>query len=138
MPGSQKAILVVGVGLGLVLAGLGATYFPDRPAAAEVEALAREMGMIYPEEVPAPEPPPVTEEPTSVVSQIVVVIPQQMPADLVGQVLERGGVVADGQAFADKAREMKVDADLKPGIYRFIPDEQLEVIVAAMVKGGEW
>lgn len=137
MSAEGRASLILGLGLGLILAGLTLTVFPPVPTSAEYEAGARVLGMVYPSEVEVPEPPPVPSPPPEV-KEIVVVIPSRMPVDIVGQILEKGGVIGSAQEFVDKAVEMKADLDLQAGVYHFLPGEKLEVIVAALLKGGGW
>ncbi len=137
MSAEGRASLILGLGLGLILAGLTLTVFPQDLPAAEVETRARALGMVYPSEVKVPEAPPVAAPPPEV-KQVVVVIPTRMPADIIGQVLEKGGVITSAKDFVDKAVEMKADMDLKAGVYHFLPGEKLEVIIAALLKGGGW
>jgi len=137
MSAEGKAALVLGLGLGLILAGLALTVFPPDLTAMEIEAQARNLGMVYPAEVKQPEPPALPTPPPEV-KEVVVVIPQRMPADIIGQLLEKGGVITSAKDFVDKAVEMKSEMDFKAGVYHFIPGEKLEVIIAALLKGGGW
>ncbi|MHB0886665.1 MAG: hypothetical protein ACYC6V_06965 [Bacillota bacterium] len=137
MSAEGRASLILGLGLGLILAGLTLTVFPPAPTPTEFEVGARALGMVYPSEVKLPEPPALPAPPPQV-KEIIVVIPSRMPVDIVGQILEKGGVIGNAKEFVDKAVEMKADQDLKAGVYHFLPGEKLEVIIAALLKGGGW
>ena len=121
MPRRWSHELVIGIGIGLIIAASFAILF-DNVSNREIERRARELGMIYRDETLAGGP------------GIVLLLPQPAPIDTVADILQGGGVIAGKQALLTEAAARQVTT-VAAGVYRFSGTLTADAVLTKLTGG---
>lgn len=122
MPRRWSRELVIGIGIGLIIAASFAILF-DNISDREIERRARELGMIY------------RDETLSGRQSLVLLLPQPTPIEAVADILQEGGVIAGKQALLTEAAARQVTT-VPAGVHRFDGLSTADAILTKLT-GGE-
>lgn len=121
MPRRWSRELVIGIGIGLIIAASFAILF-DNISNREIERRARELGMIYRDETLAGG------------TGIVLLLPQPAPIDTVADILQEGGVIAGKQALLTEAAARQVTT-VAAGVYRLSGPLTADAVLTKLTGG---
>jgi hypothetical protein len=142
-----------GLGLGLIIASLlilPTLFKSSQPAKTEIERMARELGMVYREEVlvfPGEEKAQPEEKngpgqqamesekevPTKPEAQTIAVeiVPGTSPEEM-ARLLKEKRVISDAGAFLARVYELKLEKKLRAGTYNFQVDTPAEEVIRTL------
>lgn len=129
-------LLGVGCGILLALVVLAAELPRERtepPSREQLVAAARQLGMVFPEEVETAQPsapaPPVADQAKTVI------IPAGATANEIAALLQNAGLIENDDSFLARIRERQAVSRLKPGQYRFTEKPNLDQIIDQLIAG---
>lgn len=129
--------VALGLGIGLVVASLLMLATAEgKVSREEIERRARELGMVYREEVVVVDTQPEeAKEAVKTEVEYLVVVPVGFSARRIAEVLELGGVIPSGEELAGAASAAGLDKVFRAGIYRFRQGEKVEDVLRRLVEG---
>lgn len=129
--------VALGLGIGLMAASfLMMVASEGKISQEEIERRARDLGMVYREEVVLVDTgPEKVKEVLRTEVDYLVVVPVGFTARRIAEVLELGGVIASGEELVRAASAARVDTMFRAGIYRFKQGEKVEDVLRRLVEG---
>ncbi|NLC77863.1 MAG: endolytic transglycosylase MltG [Clostridia bacterium] len=113
------------------------------PSRAEVEALAREYGMVYEDEIlvfsesaKPNSPDPVIEQAEQETELIHVSIPKGISAERIAELLLEKGIIDDKMEFIDRVLQREVSIKLEAGEHYFAPALTIDEIIDQLLLPG--
>lgn len=104
------------------------------PSQAKIESMARQLGMVYRDEVLVFQEPndSQAEDITAEGQPVTVEIAEGTSVDDIALLLQKEQVVTDGQVFLSKVRELNLTTKLRAGVYTFAPHTPVEEVVKTL------
>ena len=123
------------------LIALGSSPGKILPDQAQIERMARNLGMVYREEVlPIPESPPGApekgEKPEPEKEYIQVAIPPGSSSQQIASLLVEKGLIQDRSAFERRVRERGVSTQLEAGQFELSPSWSIDQIIDVLLIKG--
>ncbi|HBT20147.1 MAG TPA: hypothetical protein DEA47_02080 [Peptococcaceae bacterium] len=148
------AVLLWGIGLGLFISGFVLAAFPQKPSKMEIEEMARNLGMVYREEVVVYDSGssdkdagkgeeksekrdvPVAKGSSIEKSSVITVrVEPGLTLEQVGNLLAKEGVIENQESFVVLVQKMGLSDKLIAGTYTFKRGEDVSKIINALTSG---
>jgi len=150
------AVFLWGVGVGFLIAGFLLAAFPHKPSKMEIEEMARNLGMVYREEVvfydsrgsdndgsrgegksEEKDVPVNKRNEEQKPSLITVKIESGLTLNQVGDLLVKEGVIENKEGFVVLVQKMGLSDKLIAGTYTFKRGEDVSKVITALTGGGK-
>jgi len=150
------AVFLFGMGVGFLIAGFLLAAYPHKPSKMQIEEMARDLGMVYREEVVLYESKdtdndgsegkeksvdkdaPVSKENEKQIPQLITIkIEPGLTLSEVGDLLVREGVIENKDSFVVLMQKMGLSNKLRTGTYTFKRGEDILKVITALTGGGK-